>query len=81
MEQKTGVTSDDVKARWNGHELAVDLTIAVDENLSVAKAEELSARVKHELVEHIPPLTRMTVTFGSGQQSMSQQRPRGGHQH
>lgn len=56
---------DDVKARWIGHELAVDLTIAVDRNLSVTKAEELSARVKDELTGHIPALTRMTVKFGA----------------
>ncbi len=63
---------DDVKARWIGHELAIDLAIAVDTSLSVAKAEELSARVKHELADHIPALSRMTVTFGGGHQSWRQ---------
>lgn len=77
-----GVTAvDDVKARWIGHELAVDLTISVDSNLSVARAEELSARVKHELADHIPALARMTVTFGAGQQSPAQSPPEHAHQH
>lgn len=56
-----------VKARWIGHELAVDLTIAVDGTLSVGKADELSAEVKRELSDHLPALTLMTVTFDGRQ--------------
>ncbi|NUR13276.1 MAG: cation transporter [Bradyrhizobium sp.] len=72
---------DDVKARWIGHELAVDLTISVDSDLSVGQAEELSARVKHELADHIPALARMTVTFGAGRQSPAQSQPEHAHHH
>lgn len=60
---------DDVKARWIGHQLAVDLTIAVDQGLTVAEADRLAASVKHELAEHIPALARTTVTFGGGSSS------------
>jgi divalent metal cation (Fe/Co/Zn/Cd) transporter len=61
----TGVRAvNDVKARWIGHELSIDLIISVDEKLSVAEAEALAGRVKHELVDHIPGLSRTTVTFG-----------------
>lgn len=56
---------NDVKARWIGHELSIDLVISVDESLSVAEAEGLADRVRHELVDHIPALSRTTVTFGS----------------
>lgn len=69
---------NEVKARWIGHELAVDLTIAVDQNMSVAEAEKLAESVKHELAEHIPPLTRATVTFGSGDLQAAHG-PRGHH--
>jgi cation diffusion facilitator family transporter len=55
---------NDVKARWIGHELSIDLIIAVDENLSVAQAQGLADRVRHELSDHIPALSRTTVTFG-----------------
>lgn len=73
---------NDVKARWIGHELSVDLLISVDESLSVAEAEGLADKVRHELAEHIPPLTRTTVTFGSGNHAAPQQ-PQGhvGHHH
>ena len=75
-----GVDSiEDVKARWIGHELAVDLAIAVDKDLSVAQAEELSVRVRHELTDHIPALARMTVTFDVGVKSTL--RPAHGQKH
>jgi len=70
---------NDVKARWIGHELSVDLIISVDESLSVAEAEGLADRVRHELAEHIPPLTRTTVTFGSG--SSASTKPVQSHTH
>lgn len=78
-----GVRSvNDVKARWIGHELSVDLLISVDENLSVADAEGLAGRVRQELVEHIPPLTRTTVTFGSGDEAAPEQlQEHAGHHH
>jgi len=56
---------NDVKARWIGHELSVDLIISVDESLSVVEAEVIAGRVRHELADHIPALSRTTVTFGS----------------
>jgi len=58
---------DDVKARWIGHQLAVDLTITVDKALTIAKAEDLSKRVKHELNDHLPALARTTVTMGGAE--------------
>lgn len=58
---------NDVKARWIGHQLSVDLIVSVDESISVADAEELADRVRHELADHIPALSRTTVTFdGAG---------------
>lgn len=56
---------NEVKARWIGHELSIDLIIMVDEKLSVAEAERLADKVRHELADHIPALSRTTVTFGS----------------
>jgi cation diffusion facilitator family transporter len=75
-----GVRSvNDVKARWIGHELSVDLTISVDPTMSVVQAEGLADQVKHELGDHIPPLTRATVTFG-GESAPSAQ-PKHRHDH
>jgi len=78
-----GVRSvNDVKARWIGHELSIDLIISVDESVSVAEAEALADRVRHELADHIPALSRTTVTFGTGNgPPMQTAHEQGGHHH
>ncbi|MBI3452876.1 MAG: cation transporter [Rhodospirillales bacterium] len=46
----------DAKARWVGHKLHADLTIAVDGGLSVAAANAISAALRRELSAHLPAL-------------------------
>ena len=79
-EHVTGVRAvNEVRARWIGHELSLDLIISVDQRLTVAQAEGLADRVRHELADHIPALSRATVTFGTGNQLMSHEHV--GHHH
>ena len=54
----------DTKARWLGHRLHADVTIAVDENLPLMKANEISAVLQKELRDHIPGLAVANVRFG-----------------
>ena len=51
----------DVKARWLGHKLHSDVAILVDEKLSVTDADQLGARLKQEMLAHIPALSVVTV--------------------
>jgi cation diffusion facilitator family transporter len=51
----------DIKARWIGHRIRVDLSIAVDENLSVKEGHNVSVRVHGELLEKIPHLKDITI--------------------
>ena len=53
----------DVKARWLGHKLHADVTIAVDEYLTVAEATSIGAELQNALREHLPPLGSSTVQF------------------
>ena len=53
----------EVKARWLGHKLNADLTIAVDDSLTVAEANRITVALKDELREHLPPLGLATVQF------------------
>ena len=46
----------DVKARWLGHKLYSDLTIAVEDGLTLAGASAIADAVKRELAAHIPAL-------------------------
>lgn len=51
----------DVRARWVGHELHVDLSIAVDGELSVSEGHEVAKRVHSELLHHIPHLSNISI--------------------
>lgn len=51
----------EVKARWLGHKLNTDLTIAVDDKLTVVEASRIAAALKEKLREHLPPLGLATV--------------------
>lgn len=58
----SGVVSvHDVKARWVGHELNVELSIGVAETLSVGEGHRIAARVQHELLPHIPHLGNVVI--------------------
>ena len=54
----------DTKARWLGHKLHADVTIAVDENLPLMKTNVISAALQKELHDHIPGLAVVNVRFG-----------------
>ncbi len=57
-----GVSSaHDIKARWIGHELRVDLSIAVPGNLTVNEGHQLAVNVQEELLKEIPHLKNITI--------------------
>lgn len=51
----------DVRARWIGHKLRVDLSIAVDDKLSVKDGHNVAVKVQRELVNKIPHLKDITI--------------------
>jgi hypothetical protein len=51
------------KARWIGHKLHADVTIAVNDNLTLASANEISASLQRELFAHLPALDVANVRF------------------
>jgi cation diffusion facilitator family transporter len=53
----------EAKARWLGHELHVEVAIAVDDALSLGRANEIAAALKAELFEHLPALKSANVRF------------------
>jgi len=59
------------KARWLGHELHADVTIAVDDSLSLAEANKIAALLDHEPREHLPVLTGANIRFGRGGEAAS----------
>lgn len=55
----------DTKARWLGHRLHADVTIAVDENMPVRGALSIAAALRKELFEHMPALSVANVRFAA----------------
>lgn len=51
----------DVKARWLGHAVTVELHITVDGTLSVIQGHAIGEEVREELLEHIPRLAEAIV--------------------
>ena len=56
----------EIKARWLGHLLHVDVTIAVDDAMLLASANDIVASLKSELFHHIPGLAVANVRFAQG---------------
>ena len=51
----------DVRARWSGHRLLVELDIAVDAGLSVSEGHAIAKEVRHQIQHHLPHVARVTV--------------------
>ena len=53
----------DAKARWLGHDLHADVTIGVNDNLSLAEAKAIATTLQGEMRAHIPALAVANVRF------------------
>lgn len=55
----------DVRARWMGHNITMELHICVAGNRTVDEAHALSEEVRHELLHHIPRLSDAIIHVDS----------------
>ena len=81
-----GVLSvDEVRARWLGHEIRAELSIAVGDRLTVTQGREIATRVRERLLERIEHLGDATVQIQSatalGGTSIDHAAPGPSHQH
>lgn len=51
----------DVRARWLGHRLNVELDVAMDGDISLREADALAAGFESELFEHVPALASARI--------------------
>lgn len=51
----------EVRGRWLGHRLHAEVNIAVQSELSVAQAHKIALEVQHELLHHLPYLSKVTI--------------------
>jgi cation diffusion facilitator family transporter len=53
----------EAKARWAGHRLHADVTIAVDEGMKLVAANDIAAALQRELFVHLPALRAANIAF------------------
>jgi cation diffusion facilitator family transporter len=51
----------DVRARWVGHDLQAEVSIAVAPELSVAEGHAIATEVRHQLLHHVHYLSEVSV--------------------
>lgn len=51
----------DIRARWLGHRLAVELDVALDGTATLREADGITARFEHELFQHMPALSAARI--------------------
>jgi cation diffusion facilitator family transporter len=51
----------DVRARWVGHDLQAEVSIAVSPELSVAEGHAIATEVRHQLLHHVHYLSEVSV--------------------
>lgn len=56
---------EEARARWLGHALHAEITVAVDGARSVIEADRLAGRLREELRKHVPSLTDARIMFSA----------------
>ena len=57
----------DARARWIGHKLHVQVTVALDEGVMLATANGIADQLRHELFGHLPALAEAVVVLAPSQ--------------
>jgi cation diffusion facilitator family transporter len=55
------ISVPDVKARWLGHKLRADITMAVDPDLPISMIDEIALNYENELKDHLPALSAVHI--------------------
>lgn len=72
----------DVKARWLGHKLHADVTIAVEDGKTLAEANGIALALREELHAHLAPLGSATIQFDTaGASAVAANHGDQGHHH
>ena len=69
----------DVKARWLGHAVTVELHVTVDGRLSVVQGHAIGEAVRAELLEHVPRLSEVIVHADPEEAYLNEHHPGRGH--
>ncbi len=59
----------EVRARWIGHRLHAEVNVTVDPEVTVAEGHAIAKEVHHQLLHHLPYLSRAVVHVDPVQES------------
>ena len=59
----------EIRARWLGHRLHVEMNIAVDPDLTIAQAHAIAAEVRHRLLHHLSYVSLVVIHVDPADQS------------
>ena len=51
----------EVRARWIGHRLTLELNVAVNPDVTVTEGHEVAKEVRHQVLHHVPHVSGVTV--------------------
>src|SRR5262249_15083067 len=78
----TGVEDiGEVRARWIGHRLTVELNVAVNPDLTVTEGHEVAKEVRHQVLHHVPHVSALTVHVDPATESGETSHQIGSHTH
>jgi len=78
----TGVEDiGEVRARWIGHRLTVELNVAVNPDLTVTEGHEVAKEVRHQVLHHVPHVSAVTVHVDPATESGETFHQIGSHTH
>jgi cation diffusion facilitator family transporter len=75
------VAVTEVRGRWVGHRLLVDVNIAVNSLLTVEQGHEVAREVRHELLHHLPYLGNVTIHVDPATASGEEHHRMSNHEH
>jgi cation diffusion facilitator family transporter len=71
----------DVRARWVGHRLHVEVSVAVPGTATVAQGHAIAKEVRHQLLHHLPHLGGVTLHVDPQEEAGEQHHGLGTHAH
>lgn len=71
----------DVRARWLGHRLHAEVSVAVASHNSVAQGHDIAKEVRHQLLHHLPYLSSTSVHIDPQEQAGDEFHRVEGHRH
>jgi cation diffusion facilitator family transporter len=71
----------DVRARWIGHRMTIDLNVSVDVDLTVKNGHEVAKEVRHQILHHVPHIAGVTVHVDPVSESGEAHHRVGAHAH